>query len=80
MDELFSDVLTQYKTKNFQNWVLFNYLNITVVDDDDLQAKIDGEIEKTGMEFYSYDVESEYMEWITGNFDWLRPYQKKSED
>ena len=80
MSSLFDDLITTYKSDNFQNVFLLDYLDIQVTDALEVDA-IDAERNYYANVVCDYDEESDYYIWVFDTdteqqYTWTRPDQK----
>ena len=80
MSTLFDDLITTYKSDNFQNVLLLDYLDIQVTDTN-IADTIDAERNYYACAVCDYDEESDYYIWVFDTdteqqYSWTRPNQK----
>lgn len=74
---MFGDAITRYTSTDFQNFLLFNELDIKVSNTTSLLARqlegYRGYLIRTSQ---SYDTKDDFDDWYNGSLDWTRPYNK----
>ncbi len=75
LSAMFSESITRYTSAGFQNFLLFQELNIIIADGNSLMAKqlenYEGYLIRTSQ---SYDKEDKFSSWYNGTLNWARPY------
>ena len=75
LSAMFSESITRYTSAGFQNFLLFQELNIIIADGNSLMAKqlenYEGYLIRTSQ---SYDKEDKFSNWYNGTLNWARPY------
>lgn len=73
LNSMFNDSISRYTSKEFQDYLLFNELNISI-DNDLFKASLanyKGYLKRLSQD---YDVEDEFENWYSDTMNWSRPY------
>ena len=73
---MFNDCITRYLSNAFQNFLLYNDLNVVVeyAPLSTYYANYEGYLQRTSQ---SYDVEDDFNAWYSQDTNWARPYNTK---
>lgn len=82
LSDMYNDIITTYKSSNFQKFLLYNYLTIDFNSNTVLESGARGELEYIKNQIIDYndstdpEEKSDYLEWVTGDLSsWKRPNQ-----
>ncbi|MDE5715773.1 MAG: hypothetical protein K2I42_06525 [Anaeroplasmataceae bacterium] len=75
MSSMFTDAITRYTSSDFQNYLLFDALNITTQNAtlEKQLANYKGYLKRTSQ---SYDKEDKFNTWYEDTVNWTRPYSE----
>ncbi len=75
LSAMFDSAITRYTSSGFQNYLLFNELNIKVEDTTSILNKqlqnYEGYLIRSSQ---NYEKDDEFKDWYDGTLDWSRPY------
>lgn len=76
LSSMFDDAIARYTSAEFQNFLLFNELDIKVPNNTLLTQQLEhyaGYLKRTSQ---GYKADDDFEEWYNGTLNWDRPYQK----
>lgn len=77
LSAMFSDSITRYTSTNFQNFLLFNELNITAASSQEvLSTQLSNYSEYLRRVSQDYKNDDVFATWYDGSLNWSRPYNK----
>ena len=74
---MFDSAITRYVSTGFQNYLLFDELNIKIEDSTSILAQqiksYKGYLIRVSQD---YSTEDDFASWYDGTLDWTRPYER----
>ena len=77
LSSMFDSAITRYVSTGFQNYLLFDELNIKIEDSTSILAQqiksYKGYLIRVSQD---YSTEDDFASWYDGTLDWTRPYER----